>query len=109
MTIPVRPYLAMNRGPEMELAENDRQIVIELIRKRLLYSSWIPTCWKINWYEHNFVAQEFADLAKVLAGIKGRFLMTISDTPEVREIFVRCIIEEVELNCSMSKREGADR
>lgn len=72
VTIPVRPYLALDRGTEMELAEKDRQIVIELIRKRLLSSSWIPTYWKINWYEHNFVAQDFVDLAKVLAGIKAR-------------------------------------
>lgn len=35
--------------------------------------------------------------------------MTIHDTPEVREIFERFTIEEVELKYSMSKREGADR
>lgn len=36
VTIPARPYLALNRGTEMELAEKDRQMVIELIRQRLL-------------------------------------------------------------------------
>lgn len=36
VTIPARPYLALNRGSEMDLAERDRTMVIELIRERLL-------------------------------------------------------------------------
>lgn len=66
-----------------------------------------PPYRKINCYEHNFVEQEFLDLAEVLADIKGRFLMTINDTPEAREMFERFTIEEVELKYSMSKKEGS--
>lgn len=66
-----------------------------------------PPYWKIDGYAHNFVEQDFLDLAEVLAGIKGRFLMTINDTPEVRDIFKRFRIEEVELKYSMSKKEGS--
>ena len=36
VTIPARPYLALNRGTEMELAEKDRRMIVELIRERLL-------------------------------------------------------------------------
>lgn len=43
----------------------------------------------------------------VLAGIKGRFLMTINDTPEVLEIFKRFSIEKVELKYSMIKKDGS--
>lgn len=66
-----------------------------------------PPYWKFNCYEHNFVEKDFYDLAEVLAGIKGRFMMTINNTPEVREIFKRFWIEEVELKYSMSKKEGS--
>lgn len=66
-----------------------------------------PPYWNFNCYGHNFVEQDFLDLAEVLAGIKGRFLMTINDTPEVREIFERFVIEEVGLKYSMSKKEGS--
>lgn len=66
-----------------------------------------PPYWQFNCYEHNFVEKDFHDLAEVLAGIKGRFLMTINDTPEVRDIFKRFSIEEVELKYSMSKKEGS--
>ena len=36
VTIPAREYLAMNRGTEMQLAERDRTMVLDLIRERLL-------------------------------------------------------------------------
>lgn len=62
-----------------------------------------PPYWDIVGYEHNFVEQDFVDLGKTLAGIKGRFLMSINDTPEVREIFNRFRIEEVTLKYSMGK------
>lgn len=64
-----------------------------------------PPYWKIDGYAHNFVEQDFLDLAEVLAGIKGRFLMTINDTPEVRKIFDRFSIEEVELKYSVSTKK----
>lgn len=66
-----------------------------------------PPYWKFNCYEHNFVEKDFYDLAEVLAGIKGRFMMTINDTPEIREIFKHFWIEEVELKYSMCKKEGS--
>jgi len=36
VTIPARPYLALNRGTEMELADEDRQMVLDLLREQLL-------------------------------------------------------------------------
>lgn len=42
----------------------------------------------------------------MLAGIKGRFLMILNDTPEVREIFTRFTIEEVNLTYSVSRKVG---
>jgi len=43
-----------------------------------------------------FSRDDFAHLAEVLAGIKGRFVMSLNDTPEVREIFASFAIETVE-------------
>ena len=39
---------------------------------------------------------------RLLLDIKGKFLMTINDTPEVREIFDCFAIEEAPLKYSMS-------
>lgn len=66
-----------------------------------------PPYWKIPGYQHDFTDQDFDDLSRTLTGIKGRFLMTINDTPEVREIFGRFTLEEVSLTYSMSRKEGS--
>jgi hypothetical protein len=66
-----------------------------------------PPYWQIKGYAHNFVERDFHDLAEVLSGMKGRFLMSINDTPEVREIFGRFSIETVELKYSMHQAEGS--
>ena len=64
-----------------------------------------PPYYGIMGYAHNFEDQDFLDLADVLAGIKGRFVMTINDTPKIREFFRRFAIEEVELKYSVSRKE----
>lgn len=66
-----------------------------------------PPYWGFQCYGHNFVEQDFYDLAEALAGISGKFLMTLNDTPEVREIFKRFRIEKVELKYSMATTKGS--
>lgn len=61
-----------------------------------------PPYWQIPGYRHDFKDQDFHDLADVLGSIQGRFLMTINDTPEVREIFGRFNVEEVRLRYSVN-------
>jgi len=46
-----------------------------------------PPYWKIPGYKHDFREQDFLELAGILRKINGRFLMTINDTKEVRDIF----------------------
>lgn len=49
--------------------------------------------------------QDSYDLANVLSDIQGRFLMTINDTPDDREIFKRFTIEEIDLKYSVNRVE----
>ena len=66
-----------------------------------------PPYWQIPGYKHDFEAQDFIDLAGLLRSIKGRFLMTINDTEEIREIFGRFTIDEVNLKYSCcSTKDG---
>lgn len=62
-----------------------------------------PPYWQLPGYRFDLAAQDFHDLREILAGLSGAFLMTINDTPEVREIFREFRIEEVRLKYSMSK------
>ena len=66
-----------------------------------------PPYYEIPKYKHNFVDQDFHDLAAQLASIKGRFLMTINDHPEVRRIFTGFNIEEVTLKYSAATTKSS--
>ena len=61
-----------------------------------------PPYWNIPGYKFEFTEQDFIDLRNLLSCIKGKFLMTINDTPRVREIFMDFSIQEVTLKYSMS-------
>lgn len=66
-----------------------------------------PPYWCIPGYKHDFELQDFIDLAGVVKDVKGRFLMTLNDTKEVREIFSKYNIDEVPLTYSMSLKPGS--
>lgn len=44
-----------------------------------------------------FGSRDFARLAEILAGLKGRFILSINDTPEIREIFAAFEQKAVEI------------
>jgi len=44
-----------------------------------------------------FSRDQFEEMAEVLAGIKGRFILSLNDRPEVRAIFARFDIEDVKV------------
>lgn len=48
-----------------------------------------------------FSADDFGRLRALLESLKGRFIMSINDTPEIRAIFVGFAMEEVKLNYSV--------
>ena len=51
-----------------------------------------------------FAREDFAALAAILGGIRGRFLLSLNDRPEVREIFGRFAIESTRTMYSCSNR-----
>jgi len=50
-----------------------------------------------------FKRADFERLATVLADIKGQFIMSLNDTPEIREIFQNFDIEAIETTYSIAK------
>lgn len=51
----------------------------------------------LNLYRHNFTDDNFAELADRLAGLKGRFLLSINDSPKAHQWFGKFHCREVEL------------
>jgi hypothetical protein len=50
---------------------------------------------------------DFERLAEQLGGIRGQFILSINDTPEIREIFGRFELEEVETTYSIGTKTPA--
>lgn len=53
-----------------------------------------------------FSRSDFQKLADQLAGIKGKFILSLNDKPEVREIFKAFQIEGVKTSYSIAKNDG---
>ena len=51
-----------------------------------------------------FSRQDFQRLADVVTGLQGRFLMSINDVPEIREVFAWASMEEVATSYSIAGR-----
>ncbi|MFT4097425.1 MAG: DNA adenine methylase [Rhodoblastus sp.] len=56
-----------------------------------------------------FGREDFERLAKALASLQGRFVMSINDTPEVRKVFKRFALAEVDVTYTISRGEGVRR
>ena len=56
-----------------------------------------------------FSAADFERLSGLLEGIQGRFIMSINDTPAIRELFASFDIEEVGVNYRLSGKVTAAR
>lgn len=55
-----------------------------------------------------FSREDFAKLAEQLAGVRGRFILSLNDTPGVREIFGAFTIESVSTKYTCSKGKNID-
>ncbi|MDR3492164.1 MAG: DNA adenine methylase, partial [Gammaproteobacteria bacterium] len=60
-----------------------------------------PPYWNIPGYKYDFTGQDFLDLRVFLEKMKGKFLMTLNDTPEIRDMFSGFAIEETTLKYSL--------
>lgn len=56
-----------------------------------------------------FARAEFVEMAELLSTLKGRFLLSLNDRPEVREIFAGFTIEPVETTYSLAGNNNAQR
>ena len=53
-----------------------------------------------------FSREDFARLAEILRGLKGRFLLSLNDTPEVRETFAGFAFEELPVTYTVGAKHG---
>ena len=57
-------------------------------------------------YRYNFVAADFEKLAERLAALRGKFVLSLNDVPEVRTLFKSFHLREIELSYTAQKIAG---
>jgi len=62
-----------------------------------------PPYYKKPFYAHNLELKDFQRMAEVLAGIKSRFILSINDHPDIRDVFKEFKIRPVSLKYTVSK------
>ncbi len=69
-----------------------------------------PPYWGCENYYGNgiFSRDDFTTLASQLDGIKGKFIMSLNDTPGVREVFANFQIETVKTRYSLSAKQNQE-
>jgi len=57
-------------------------------------------------YRHNLEPEDFAHMAERLKELKGKFLLSLNDVPEVRALFDGFVIRDIDLHYSAQKTAG---
>src|SRR5712692_7862876 len=73
-------------------------------RETLFYLD--PPYWGRKLYRYNFEESDFVKLEKNIRELKGKFVLSLNDLPEVRALFHRFHIQGVELAYTAQKRSG---
>jgi DNA adenine methylase len=67
-----------------------------------------PPYWGPKLYKFNFTDNDFRALAQRLGRINGKFILSLNDRPEVRELFARFQMQQVDLTYT-AKRNARSR
>jgi DNA adenine methylase len=64
-----------------------------------------PPYYKAPFYEHNLELADYKKMAAELAGIKGKFILSINDHPDILEVFGSFRINPVSLKYTVARRK----
>jgi len=59
-------------------------------------------------YKHNLVLEDFQEMAKILKSTQGKFMLSINDHPEIREVFRTFNLKKVTLLYTVGKDHPAE-
>ena len=67
-----------------------------------------PPYWERKLYKFNFTESQFIDMEQRLRGLQGKFILSLDDRPEVRELFAKFPMQRVDLTYT-AKRDTTTR
>jgi DNA adenine methylase len=65
-----------------------------------------PPYWGRKLYRLNFTESDFVKLEKNLRSVKGKFVLSLNDLPEVRKLFHHYVLREIELAYTAQMKAG---
>lgn len=65
-----------------------------------------PPYWGRNLYRFNFTEEDFTKLEERLRTVRGKFVLSLNDLPEVRNLFGRFNLREIELAYTAQQEAG---
>jgi DNA adenine methylase len=65
-----------------------------------------PPYWNRPYYKFNFEEKDYVEMAERLKGINGKFLLSLNDLPEIRQIFRRFTIKTLTMTYSAQRKAG---
>jgi DNA adenine methylase len=111
------PRLNIARLPELISETHDRlqNAQIECMSYERLLESYDrsttlfyldPPYFERKFYKYNFEPEDFSHLADRLKQLKGKFILSLNDVPEIRRLFDAFTIQSVSLSYSLQKKVG---
>jgi len=64
-----------------------------------------PPYYKAPYYQHNLDLEDYREMSETLAALKAKFILSINDHPEMRDVFKDFRIEPVTLKYTVAKDE----
>jgi DNA adenine methylase len=104
--IPEIIYLAYRRLLDVVIECLPFQKIFEKYDRESSFFYLDPPYYGINLYNHNFSHTDFEELEMIVRKLKGKFLLSINDHPEVRKLFAGFKVEEVSLPYTIQKHKG---
>ena len=103
------PDLFLNAHRRLQRVQIESLPCSDIIRrfdrpKTLFYLD--PPYWHRSLYRFNFSEEDFQKLAEQLRGIEGKFVLSINDVPEIREIFRGFSLREIEIPYTAQREAG---
>jgi len=65
-----------------------------------------PPYWGLKLYRYNFTAADFGTFAERLGALRGKFVLSLNDVPEVRETFRMFHVKEIKIAYTVQKTSG---
>lgn len=104
--IPMVLHLAHERLLGVQLECLPYQEILSRYDRRETFFYLDPPYFGLHHYKFNFTENDFVELAKLLKPLKGRFLLSLNDTPEVHKIFSQFKIHGLSFAYSSQRKTG---